>query len=651
MPTIAETLAQAKFRHGAGDLRSAEQLYQQVLEEDPANVEASFFRGTACHALGRAQEAITSLAQAARLKPDFAEAHHHLGVVLAQNGKLDEAAVCCRHAVELKPHYADAHIDLGTVLKSQGNLTEAAACYRRALELKPNDATAHNNLGVVLMQQQELTAAEACFRQAVGLKPDYADAHANLGNSLATQGILAEAVGCYRRALQLKPHDANVQKCLGAALTNQENLADAAACYRRALELTPNDPHAHNCLGAVLQKQGRYEEAVACCRRAVELKSDYAGAHNNLAAALVSQEKFALAAASCRQALKLRPDYAEACFNLAFSLRQQGMLAEAAASYRQATELKPDFVDAHNNYAATLFLMGRLVEAWPQYEWRWKCKGVVRPSLQQPHWTGSNLAGGTILLHSEQGLGDALQFVRYAELVKQRVGTVIVECQPQLARLLASCPGVDAVLVRGEPWPKFDAWAALLSLPGIFETSLENIPAKVPYLWPDSLSVEQWKDELGHGTDFKIGIAWQGSPGYTGDSSRSIPLARFAGIAKTPGVRLFSLQMGAGREQVAEIAGGWRITDLGDRLGDFHNTAAILRNLDLVITCDSAPAHLAGALGVPVWVALTFMPDWRWMLERSDSPWYPTMRLFRQTARGDWEGVFQNIQDELVKIV
>jgi ADP-heptose:LPS heptosyltransferase len=241
--------------------------------------------------------------------------------------------------------------------------------------------------------------------------------------------------------------------------------------------------------------------------------------------------------------------------------------------------------------------------------------------------------------------------VRYAELVKQQGATVIVECKPPLARLFASCPGVDRVMTRGEPLPRFDVWTTLLSLPGIFETSLATIPAKVPYLWPSEALVEQWKDELSKEKAFKIGIAWQGNPTQLSDRFRSLPLAHFAGIAATRGVRLYSLQMGAGREQLADRANALPITDLADRLGDFHNTAAIIRNLDLVITCDSSPAHLAGALGVPVWVALAFAPDWRWMLKRPDSPWYPTMRLFRQQSSGDWDGVFESIRDELTRIV
>ncbi|MEX0977965.1 MAG: hypothetical protein WDZ48_03890, partial [Pirellulales bacterium] len=232
-----------------------------------------------------------------------------------------------------------------------------------------------------------------------------------------------------------------------------------------------------------------------------------------------------------------------------------------------------------------------------------------------------------------------------------RCATVIVECRRELARLLATCAGVDGVVVRGEPPPKFDAYVPLLSLPGIFGTSLANIPAKVPYLRPPQPLIEQWNDELSKAGELRVGIAWQGNPKHAADRFRSFPLARFAGIARIPGIRLYSLQMGPGREQLTELAGQVPITDLGDRLGDFYSTAAMVLNLDLVITCDSAPAHLAGALGVPVWVALAFSPDWRWLHDRTDSPWYPTMRLFRQSAHRDWDSVFRKLEEALTQTV
>ncbi|MBI3839524.1 MAG: glycosyltransferase family protein [Planctomycetia bacterium] len=449
------------------------------------------------------------------------------------------------------------------------------------------------------------------------MKPDVAEVHRELGAVLTKQEKFAEAAACHRRALELKPDNAEALYHLGRVLVHQDKLEEALICYRKALQLQPDHVQAQGSLGNLLRYQGKLEEALACYRRALELS----------------------------------PDYAEVYYNLGLALVDDNRLEEAVAAYRRALELNPQYVDAHFSHALALLTMSRFDEGWPEYEWRWKRHGAQEEVLPRPRWTGEKLDGRTILVRSEQGFGDNLQFIRFVDLLKRQGATVIVECLPQLVRLLATCPGVDRVIAVGEPLPPFDFHVPLLSVPGILRISPTDIPARIPYLAPDAQLVEAWKNELARERNFKIGIAWFGNRNYPSDRQRSIPLAQFGGIARLPGVRLYSLQMGANREQLSDLAGQWPISDLGDRLGDFHNTAAIMRNLDLVITCDSAPGHLAGAIGVPVWLALAFAPDWRWSLERNDSPWYPTMRLFRQSRRGDWQGVFEVIEQELVKII
>ncbi len=394
-------------------------------------------------------------------------------------------------------------------------------------------------------------------------------------------------------------------------------LRDAERLYREVLAADPGNAEAHHNLGGVLSQQDRSDEAAACYRRTLELEPGNAAAHHNLAVVLV----------------------------------HGGRLEEALPFHRRAIALRGDSTEIHCALGGTLLMMGRLVEGWPEYEWRWKLAGTREPPRQCPRWTGTALAGRTILLDCEQAYGDTLQFIRYAELLKQQGATVIVECLGAVESLLARCPGVDRVVVAGQPLPDVDVHIPLLSLPTMFRTSLESIPANVPYLRPDAALVATWKNELRGRRALKIGIAWQGNPGQASDRFRSFPLAQFARIARMPDVQLYSLQMGSGREQLSALGEPSPVVDLGDRLGDFHNTAAIVSNLDLLITCDSAPAHLAGALGVNVWVALTMIPDWRWMLGRNDSPWYPSMRLFRQTGPGDWDAVFQNIQEALGELV
>jgi tetratricopeptide (TPR) repeat protein len=682
--------------HDLGNPDEAVANLQRAVQLNPDHADAHHRLGVIWSQQGELDAAIASFQQARRLKPGSPEVSQDLrnalaardnrrGMAVAEAGNLDEAEACYRRALEQRPAYVAAQGNLGNLLKGRGLLDEAAVCYRRVLELKPESAEAHYNLALISEEQAKLDEAVAEYRRTLQLKPGLAEAHHRLGCLLADRGEVEGARDCFQRALALDAGLFETYDRLGALLASRDNFENAVVCFQRALALKPDFAEAHANLGASLSEQGKYEEAVVCLRRSLEIKPDFAQAYNLLGTALLMQRKYEDAVISLRRALALKSEFSEAHTHLGAALSMQGQLDEAVTCFQRALDLKPDCSEAHNNLGAVLerqerlddavssfnralelrpdfvearigralalLLMGRFKEGWPEYEWRLKRKGVEEPVLQKPRWTGTTVPGARILLRCEQGFGDTLQFIRYAELVKQRCGAVIVECQPALARLLASCPGVDGVFAAGTPRPEFDFHIPLLSLPGVFGTSLENIPAKVPYLWPCADMVEKRKAELGEAGTFKIGIAWQGGNDYEKDRCRSIPLAQFAGIARMHGVRTYSLQMGAGREQLTDLGGQSPIVDLGDRLGDFHDTAAFVRNFDLVITCDSAPAHLAGSLGVPVWVALSFGPDWRWLLDRTDSPWYPTARLFRQTRPGDWDRVFRTMESELAKLV
>jgi len=345
--------------------------------------------------------------------------------------------------------------------------------------------------------------------------------------------------------------------------------------------------------------------------------------------------------------VQFKSDFIQARHNLAITLADQRQFDQAASEYREILARQADHVDAHIGLATTLLHSGRFDIGWPQYEWRLKHPSMPPPPPGCPAWRGEPLAGRTVLLLSEQGAGDTLQFVRYAQSVKQRGGRVMVQCARPLVSLLASCQGVDAVIAADQPLPPIDTYAWLGSLPGIFGTSLQTIPQHAAYLNPRAETIDPWRQRLSQEDGLKVGIAWQGNPIHPRYRDRSIPLAEFSRLARLPGVRLFSLQFGAGREQLATIDQAARSVDFGDELGDFESTAGLIANLDLVVTCDSAPAHLAGAVGAKVWVALTYACDWRWLADRTDSPWYPTMRLFRQQRVGDWSEVFRRIEAEL----
>ncbi len=319
--------------------------------------------------------------------------------------------------------------------------------------------------------------------------------------------------------------------------------------------------------------------------------------------------------------------------------------------FHEALRLKPDYAEAHTNLSYAHYFQGDFESWWFEYEWRWKCRSCLPPAFPPPYWDGSSLEGKRILLFVEQGLGDTIQFIRYAPLVKQRGATVALQCQPSMLRLLATCEGIDQIVPKGVDPPAADVRIPLMSLPRVFRTTLANIPAQVPYLSVDPELCMRWRQPLEQVDGFKVGIAWQGNPDHLRDQQRSAPLVAFEPLAKIPGVRLVSLQQGIGRAQLPELAGPMGVLDLSDRVEDFADTAALVSNLDLVISVDTSVAHLAGAMGVPVWVAIQLLPEWRWMLEREDSPWYPTMRLFRQRSWGDWAGVFERMAETLRQLV
>jgi tetratricopeptide (TPR) repeat protein len=494
--------------------------------------------------------------------------------------------------------------------------------------------------------------AQSLYEQILQADPAHAGAYLFLGAIAHEQGRHQEALDLVRQALALNPADPAYHYNFGNILTEQGHRAEAVAAYERALQLNPHYARAHNNLGFVLMALERRQEALACFENALRLDPRCDDALYNMGLVLVDLGELESAATSFQQALTLRPQDAGICLNLGHVLAAQGKGAEAAEHYNQALRLPPDQAKSRWNRGVLRLAQGDLARGWLDYEHRWGVPGVVKRYADFPRWDGSPFAGKTLLVYAEQGLGDTLQFVRYLPLVKQRGGAVLFECQPSLLAALASARGIDHLFARGATPPPFDLQVPLLSLPGMFGTTLDTVPANVPYLWADAARVQTWRERLGSVRGFKIGISWQGGTARKNDSLRSVPLAQFLTLAQLDSVRLVSLQKGQGTEQL----GPWRdklgIVDFGDQLdadGAFTDTAAILMNLDLLVAVDTATAHLAGALGVPVWTVLNFMPDWRWLLDRNDSPWYPTMRLFRQTRPGDWDEVFERVAAGLTR--
>jgi Tfp pilus assembly protein PilF len=508
--------------------------------------------------------------------------------------------------------------------------------------------------------QQSGQAGEAArlYDEIVAADPQFAPAVNNLGLLRADAGRDGEAVALFRRALSLAPTSLNGWINLGALLIRLGRPEEGVRAYRAAIRLKPDQPALLNELGVQLERLKRPEEASDIFARAFVLAPDDAEIANNHGAMLRMAHRLDEAAARFRRAIALNPQHAGAYSNLGSTVKDKGVFWEALLAFRRATRLDPDFAGAHWNESLVRLLLGDFARGWQGYEWRWKHGRLPSPqrSFVQPRWDGSPLNGRRLLVYWEQGFGDVLQFVRYLPLLAWTAGgtaegqLVYLECQRALLPVLRSLPGTIAVETGG-PLPDFDVQIPVLSLPALFGTRLETVPSRVPYLTAEPDLAARWGERLQEaakdGGGLKVGIVWAGSPSHGNDRNRSIGLAPFARLAAIPGVSLVSIQKGPTEGQAADPPGGFPLLNLSPDIHDFADTAAIMAGLDLVVCVDTSVAHLAGALGVPVWVLVPFAPDWRWMLDRDDSPWYPTMRLFRQDRPGSWENALDRLEQAL----
>ncbi len=571
-----------------------------------------------------------------------------------QAGALAQAEELYRQIVAADPTHADAWHRLGVVVYQQGRHRTAIPLIARAIELVPNDPSMYCHLGAAQGSAGQLDAAVASFHQALAISPNDAQAWFNLAAALAMLGRPDEAIAGYRRALEINPGFVQAWFNLGNTLRDAGQIAEAVGAFEQAVRHWPDYAEAYNNLGSLLQHVGRLDEATSHLRRALQIQPQYSRAKNNLGVVLTEQRKFDEAVELFRQAIDQEPNFAEPYSNLGVALMHRGQLDAALEWVERALALQPDSAEAHKNRAVIWLFQGDFARGWPEYEWRWKSKDFPKNPYPQPWWDGQPIPG-TLLLHAEQGLGDAIQFVRFAAPASQRARRTILVCPPPLVPLLRHCGPALEVLPQGAALPQIDAQASLMSLPGLLAMSLDDPAARPPYLRPAAELVDSWHRELAGYDRFKIGIVWQGNPDYRGDQFRSVRLAEFLPLADVSGATFFSLQKGFGGEQVGELADRFAVVDLAPRLdndsGPFMDTAAVMANMNLIITTDTAAAHLAGAMGVPVWVALAHVPEWRWLLGREDSPWYPSMRLFRQPAPGDWSAVFERMAAELKNVV
>jgi tetratricopeptide (TPR) repeat protein len=632
-------------------LGEAEASYRRALEINPHYADAHFNLGNILKDRGRLNEAEACFRRALDIQPDYADAHYNLGNILKELDRPDEAESCFRQALQIQPDYADAHYNLGNILRELGRLDEAEACYRRVIQLQPDYADAHYNLGNIFKELNRLDDAEGCYQQALQIQPDYAEAYSNLGLTLQALGRLDEAETRYRQALQIHPDDGDTYGNLGATLQALGRLDEAVTCCRRALQIQPDDAEVHNNLGAILQELGHLNEAEAHCRRALQIKPDGAKAHNNLGTILQELGRLDEAEACFRQALQINPNYAKAHNNLGITLHSMSRLNEAETCYRRVLQIEPDYAEAHHNLSFILLETGRLAEGWPEYEYRWETNAPksLRPANPLPQWTGqAPLPGDRLLVTLEQGMGDQLQFSRYLPLAANRfaAGVSIFVGRPLLALFRRSFPEIE---ILDAPPDNQDAWqwqCPLLSLPLAFGTTLETIPNHVPYLIPNPTRVSGWRSKIAAldlpAFSRKIGVVWKPGSLMKNAPLRALTLQQLSPLLNLPDCTWFSLQKEPDPDKAPWVNSG-KLIDWSIEFSDFDETAALLMNMDLIVSVDTSVAHLAGGLGQTVWLLNRHDSEWRWMRNREDSPWYPTMRIFTQKQSGDWDEVLMRL--------
>ncbi|HYL18687.1 MAG TPA: tetratricopeptide repeat protein [Burkholderiales bacterium] len=656
LPPARHIAQEAARLLAAGQVRRALEIARRSIAADVNSAELCLVAGVCAASLGDDDQAQQLWREAIALDPRSAQAHFNLGRLHSQRKNYGEAERCYREAIALQPRNAGAHGNLAILLLRRQAYDEAEQSYRAALDLDPGNADLHANFGAMLAARKRDDAAESHYRRAIALDPSNAPAYSNLGASLANRKRYDEAEQCYRKALALEPGHAGAHCNLGILLAARKQRDEAERMYRRAIELAPASADAYTNLGLLLDACDRDEEAETLHRQALALAPESSAIWTNLANLLVKLGRNEEAEQSYRRAIMLDPTSPIAQTNLGALLADSRRADEAEEAFGQAIALAPDYPRAQLNLGYLLLAQGRLAEGWRLHELRFHeglaDRATHPPDLPFPQWQGESLSGKSLLIWPEQGFGDEIQFCRFVPLLKQRgARELTLVCKPPLETLMKTLDGVDRVLNLDNAAvavPPHDYWAFPLSLPFRLGIELETIPAKTPYLRALPERIAQWASRLPRG-GLRVGLVWQGNHRNPNDADRSLRnLSVLAPLWSVSAVQFVSLQKGPAEDQAREPPAGQPLVHLGSDIADFADAAAIVQQLDLLICVDTATAHLAGALAKPCWVLLpAHKTDWRWLQARADSPWYPTMRLFRQRARGEWEPVIGEVAGAL----
>jgi len=640
--------------HQSGKIQEALEGYLQILPKQPQNTQLLYLLGTAYLQTGQLEAAIEPLQKSIEINPGNFAAHNNLGNALKDLNRLDEALDNYDKAIDIKPDFVEAHYNRGVVLQSLQRTNEALCSFELATNINPNLAEAYNNLGNVLKDLHRFDDALNSLDRAIDLKSNFAEAYFNRGLVLKYLNRLDEALNSYDKAIDIKPDYAEAYNSRGNVLKELQKLDDALDSYDHAIALVSANAEAYNNRGLVLYELNRLEEALVSYDQAIDLDPSYAGAYINRGNTFKDLQRLEDAIINYNQGIALKPDYAEAYNNRGNALQSLHRFDEALGNYDQAIALKPDFVDAYWNKSLLQILLGNYHEGWELYEWRLLKDDLKGHFYQYPaprySWRGErDIRNQRILVYSEQGLGDTIQFCRYLPQVKALGCDIILETHLPLVSLVSTLDCEMTVIAKGDPQPEFDAYCPIMSLPYAFKTTVETIPANTPYLFADKNKVRWWQAKLGPKDRPRVGLVWSGSLTNIRLFNRSIPFEQILPLLDLP-VEWHSLQKEYWERDKSLFDQCKSIHQHQEDLNDFSDTAALIECMDMVISIDTSVAHLAGAMGKALWLLVRWESDYRWMLGREDTPWYPTARLFRQPSLGDWQSVVRSVHESLSDI-
>jgi len=651
MTAIASRLQQALAIHQQGRLAEAEGLYRDILQDQYDLFDGWHLLGVVKFQQGLFEEAVGLFETSIKLNNLSAPAYSNLGNALLQLQRQQDALEAYRNAVRIQPDYATGHFNLGSLLATLHLIEEALASYNQAISLDPQHISALQNRGLIYLGRKDYAQAIADFNQILSITPGHADSLLNRGLAYYESGQYIAAIQNYSELLKTQPGNVDVHCYQGMAFYKLGMYEQAVSSYGNGLLIDNKSAKTLNNRGAALHRLAQYEGALSNYDRAILLQPGYAEAYSNRGALLHEMTKYEDALASHDQALAIDPQYASAHCNRGMVLLDMLRHEEALESYDKALAINPDYAEAHWNQSLCRLRMGDFKKGWEQYEWRWKIDSVapLKRQFAQPNWLGEEpIAGKTILLHADQGLGDTIQFCRYAQILAAQDATVLLEVPLALKSLLHDLSGVHQLIGAGEPLPEFDMHCQIMSLPFACKTLADSIPCAIPYIFAQQQYVEKWASRFEAKKGLRIGIAWAGSSAHANDNNRSVALEKLQPLL-TLNHQIFSLQKEL-RPADADFLHSTGVTHWGEELQDFSDTAGIIQSLDLVISVDTSVAHLAGAMGKQVWIMLPYSPDWRWPVDRDTSLWYPTATLLRQPAVGDWDSVINTMTAALASL-